>query len=321
MNAAVLHKVGEAPRYEQFADPVAEEGEVLVEMLASAVKQLDRARAAGTHYSAMQLPAVCGTDGVGRLPDGTRVFCGGPRAPYGTMAERAAVPRAWCLPLPERVDDATAAAIFNPGLSSWMALKHRARFEPGETVLILGATGTSGMLAVQLARQFGAARVVAAGRNRQTLENLHELGADATIQLDLPDAELAEAFAREGGEEGFNVVIDYVWGRPVEVLLTAMTRRTLHTSETRSRLVQVGEMAGATAAIPAAVLRSSRLEILGSGTGNAPSPREIGEAAQGLLRSLEEGKVKVEAAPVPLAEVEQAWKRGDVNGRRLVLIP
>lgn len=213
MNAAVLHALGKQPRFEPFPDPVAGPGEVIVEVRAAALKPVDKQLAAGTHYaSPRELPLICGADGVGLLENGTRVFFGGPRPPYGAMAERTVVRRVQCFPIPDALDDQTAAAIPNPGVSAWLSLKHRARLAPGETVLILGSTGVTGKLALQIAKILGAGRVVAAGRNEEVLNTLHELGADETIRLNQPDQDLTEAFRRAAGEKGFDVIIDYLWG-------------------------------------------------------------------------------------------------------------
>ena len=168
MKAAVLHQLGETPCCEDFPAPVPGEGEVLVQVRAAAIHPSTRAVAAGSHYARPRaLPAGCGLDGVGVLPDGTRVFFGGPRAPHGSMAERAVVARARCWPVPAGVDDATAAALPNPAMSSWLPLVFRAKLLPGETVLVLGATGTAGRLAVRIAKLLGAERVIAAGRSRR----------------------------------------------------------------------------------------------------------------------------------------------------------
>jgi NADPH2:quinone reductase len=268
MKAAVLHKLGNPPRYEDFPDPQPREGEVIVHVKAASLKNIDKAMANGSHYdSHRELPAVCGIDGVGVLDDGTRVFCGGARPPYGMMAEQAVVSRVRCLSVPDGIDDDTAAALPNPALSSWLPLVWRARLKPGETVLILGATGVAGKLAIQIAKHLGAGRVVAAGRNRRVLETLPELGADATIPLDEPDQELRAAFRREAGNKPFDVVLDYVWGHPTEVLLDALTGHDVMAHRNPLRLVEIGEMAGPTISLPAAALRSSGIEIYGSGGG------------------------------------------------------
>ena len=170
MNAAVLNTINQKPCFAQFPEPVAEENEVIVHVRAAALKPIDKQMASGSHYAAHgKLPVVCGMDGVGRLDDGTRVFFGGPRPPYGSMAERTVVSRARCFPIPDNVNDDIAAAVVNPGLSAWGAFVWRAQLAPGETVLILGATGVTGKLAIQMAKLLGAGRVIAVGRNEQVL--------------------------------------------------------------------------------------------------------------------------------------------------------
>ena len=322
MKAAVLSAIGTAPRCEEFSEPEANEGEVIVRVLAAALKPVDRQMASGTHYaSPMKLPMVCGSDGVGVLKDGTRVFFAGTRPPYGTMAERTVVAAMRCFPLPDNVDDVTAAAVFNPGLSAFGALKWRAQVASGETVLVLGATGVTGKLAVQTAKLLGAGRVVALGRNEEVLSTLHELGADATIPLNQTGRELTESFAREASGKGFDVMIDYLWGAPTEALMAAITRKDFNPATARVRLVQVGESAGATISLPAAVLRSSRLEILGAGSGSAPASREAwGEAIQWLLGHVARGTLRIDTERVRLRDIEAEWGR-ERSGRRAVVIP
>src|SRR6266849_2140429 len=321
MKAAVLRAFGKPPRFEEFPDPEASQGEVIVHVKAASLKNIDKMMASGSHYdSHTKLPVVCGTDGVGVLDDGTRVFCGGCRPPYGMMAERTVVSRTWCLPIPDGIDDVTAAALPNPALSSWLSLVWRAQLKRGETALILGATGVAGKLAVQIAKHLGAGRVVAAGRNEQVLRTLNDLGADATIHLDQPDKELAEAFIREVGHKPFDVIIDYLWGHPTEVLLDALTGHDLKAEATRIRLVEVGEMAGPTIALPAAALRSSGLELYGGGGGSGPH-HAILQAVPQVWALATGGKLRIKTEPVPLADVESAWQRQDLDGRRLVIVP
>jgi NADPH:quinone reductase-like Zn-dependent oxidoreductase len=322
MNAAVLHTINQPPRFEQFPEPVAKEDEVIVHVLAAALKPIDKQMASGSHYAAHgKLPVVCGMDGVGRLDEGTRVFFGGPRPPYGSMAERTVVSRARCFPIPDNVNDDIAAAVVTPGLSAWGALVWRAQLARGETVLILGATGVTGRLAIQMAKLLGAERVIAAGRNEQVLNTLHDLGADTTICLGKPGQDLTEAFAREAGDNGFDVIIDFLWGPTTEALLAAITRKDLKPASSRVRLVEVGKIAGPTISLAAAVLRSSRLEILGAGSGNAAASPEIWiEAVRQLMSNIGRGTLRIDIERVPLGEVENAWHQ-EQHGRRAVIIP
>ena len=320
MRAAVVRAFGGLPRIEEFPEPIASEGEVLVEVLAAGLHPVVKALADGSHYgSTGELPLVPGVDGVGILEDGTRVYFGGVRPPYGTMAERAVVPRAMCFPLPDGLDDAITAAVMNPGMAAWLALSWRGRLAPGETVLILGATGASGQIAVQLAKALGAGRIIAAGRNERVLSVLRDLGADATIRLDRPDQAVTEDVVREAGEAGIHVIVDYLWGRPTEAVVAAITRKGLRHVAPRVRLVEVGESAGPTITLPAAVLRSSGLEIYGSGAGTIPIDR-IMESIPQFMARLASGELRVDAERVPLGAIEDAWQR-DQRGRRLVIIP
>lgn len=319
MLAAVLHTLGRPPRCEQFLEPVAQDGEVIVDVVAAALKPVDKQMAGGSHYASPQkLPVICGTDGVGRLRDGRRMFFGGARSPYGSMAQRTVVRGAFTFAIPDALSEEAAAAIVNPGVSAWLSLAHRAKLAPGENVLILGATGVTGKLAVRIAKLLGAARVVAAGRNREALGKLHELGADATIQLDAPAKELSEAFTREAGQAGFQVVIDYVWGQPAEAFLQAITRKEFAAVESEIRYVQVGESAGATISLPAAVLRSTPLTIMG--TAGIASREFLVEALQKVMAHAASGELEIETERVPLAEIEAAWGR-EPRGKRIVIIP
>ena len=319
MKAAVLHTLGKPPRCEDFPEPVAGDGEVMVDILAASLKPVDKQMAAGAHYaSPRKLPVVCGIDGLGRLGNGQRVFFGGARAPYGSMAQRTVVRQAFAFPIPDGMSDEVAAALPNPGVSAWLSLAFRAKLVPGENVLVLGATGVTGKLAIRTAKLLGAARVVAAGRNRDRLNALLPLGADATIPLDLSDAELAEAFAREAGSAGFQVVLDYIWGHPAEVLLGAMARKEFAAIESETRYLQVGEGAGASISLPAAVLRSAPITIMGT-AGTPPIPTLV-DAMQKVMAHGARGDLQIETQRIPLAEIEAAWEQ-DQQGKRFVVIP
>jgi NADPH2:quinone reductase len=320
MHAAVLHTIGAAPRYQEFPEPVIsdKDSEAIVHVHAASLKPVDKQLAAGSHFaSRRELPCVCGSDGVGHLDDGRRVFFGGPRPPHGAMAERTVVPRAFTFPVPDNVDDQTAAALPNPGVSAWLSLTYRAKLARGENVLILGATGVTGKLAVKIAKLLGAARVIAAGRNDQALNTLRDLGADATISLALPAAELSDAFVREAGQSGFQVVLDYVWGPPAEAFLAAIIRREFVVIQSETRFVQVGESAAPTITLPAAVLRSTALTILG--TAGIPPLDVLVEAFNQVMAYAAKGDLQIDTERVPLSDIENAWKR-DQPGCRLVIM-
>ena len=321
MDAAVLHALGEIPRFGRFEEPIAGSGEALVHVRAAAIKPLDRAIARGTHYARPRaLPVVCGMDGAGRLEDGTRVYFMAMHAPFGAMAQRSVA--SWHVPVPDGVDDVTAAALVNPGIAAWLPLSWRAGLVPGESVLIMGATGNAGRLTVPIARLLGASRVVAAGRR---LDVLAALGADAVIDLNQPAADLTRAFAEAAGPQGFDVIVDYLWGPPTEALIGALGGAGLATAakgaERGIRLVSVGEMAGAKIALPSAVFRSSHLRILGSGTGNFPPLPQMKAIIGQLFAFAASGLLEVTTESVDLADIADAWERAGVSDRRLVVMP
>src|SRR6202050_3101586 len=224
MKAAIVLGAGQTPMYRDFSEPLPSSGESRVTVAAAALSQVVKSRASGAHYSSSgQFPFVVGIDGVGRLDDGSRVYFVLPRAPYGSMAERTVAPPARCLPLPDDLDDVTAAAIANPGMSSWAAYVERANLERGETVLVTGAAGTAGRLAVQIARHLGAAKVIATARNADALKSAAALGADVMIPLVDDEAALEESFRQEFADR-VDVVLDYLWGKSAERLLIAAAK-------------------------------------------------------------------------------------------------
>jgi NADPH:quinone reductase-like Zn-dependent oxidoreductase len=315
MKAAVVAKAGQTPIYGDFADPIAAAGEQRIAVTASAISQVTKSRASGKHYSSSgAFPFVPGIDGVGRREDGSRVYFVLPRASYGGMAEQTVVPSAQCLPLPDNLDDITAAAIANPGLSSWAALRDRAKLRPGETVLINGATGIAGRLAVQIARHLGAAKVIATGRNRDALDSLTALGADVTIPL-VEDADTLEESFKPLFAEGVDVVLDYLWGRSTERLLIAAAKASPEAKPIR--FVQIGSVSGGDITLPSAVLRASAIELMGSGIGSIPLDRLIAATGK-LLRAAVPAGLKIAVNPIPLQKIEQAWALND-SSRRIVV--
>lgn len=312
MKAAIVTEFGQPPRYGTFDDPVPDAEHDVVRVLAAAVHQVVRSRASGRHYSSTEtLPMVPGIDGVALRADGVRVYTGGCPEPFGTLAESAPVPRGWGVPIPDAVDDATAAALVNPACSSWLPLAPLLSDRPDATVLIHGATGVSGLLAVQIARTLGAARVLAAGRSAARLERARDRGADATVVL---DAALPERLA-QAAPDGVDVIIDYLWGEPTRDLLVALLPGHRHPDRPLD-LIEVGAVAGASLPIDAAWLRSRPLRVRGSGLGSV-GPRAMFEAVGGVLDAAAEGRLNVDFITRPLAEVEDAWD----GTERLVLIP
>jgi len=320
MNAAVVHAYDAPPRYTSFADPIPAESEKLVTVTAAGLHPIVKSLANGTHYgSTGQLPFVAGIDGVGRLTDGTRIYFGSARPPFGTFSDLALAGSVMCLPLPDGIDDAIAAGLANPAMSSWVALTARAKFVSGESVLILGATGVAGQLAVQIARRLGARRVIAAGRNPQALEKLQNLGADSIISLDQDRDALVAAFRRNHDETGIDVVLDYLWGSPAEAALAAFSQKGLSKTAPRVRFIQIGSSAGPSISLPAAALRSSGLELLGSGFGSA-SLEQIREALSQFFAIAAKTPFQSDIKTAPLRDVEALWNTPE-QGTRLVFQP
>lgn len=307
MKAAIVNSFDRVPEYGEFEEPVAQAGEVLIKVSAAGLSQLVRGQAAGRHYSSgTSLPVIPGVDGVGRLAEGRRVYFAFPRAPFGAMAELSVVRSSQYVPLPEELDDVTAAAAANPGMSSWVALNERAKFVAGETVLINGATGVSGRLAIQIAKYLGARRVIATGRNEASVAELPSLGADRVIALDQSPERLTEVFRKEMRENGVSVILDYLWGASAESLIAAVAGHGSGEAEPLIRFVQIGSLSGQMISLPSGALRSSGLELLGSGLGSVSNEvlvKNIGE----LMKAIVPGRLKIAAQAVPLTQVAEAW--------------
>ena len=317
MKAAIVEQAGHAPVYGTFRDPEAAPGQAVVRVTAAALSHVTRSRAAGTHYSgAGALPLVPGLDGVGVDESGRRVYFILPEAPFGGMAERCLVDVRRCIALPEGLGDVEAAAMGITGMSAWAALVERAQLRAGETVLVNGATGASGRLAIQVARHLGAARVVATGRNAAAFDELRALGADATIAL-TDDRDALEAAFRAEFAAGVDVVLDYVWGASAETLIVAAAKAGRDTVPIR--VVQIGAMSGNDIRLPGAALRSSALQLMGSGIGSVPQPRILA-AIRGVLEAAPRAGLRIATRAVPLSEVGTAWSAPDLASR-IVFVP
>jgi NADPH:quinone reductase-like Zn-dependent oxidoreductase len=310
MKAAVVTAFGQPPRYQDFPDPVARsKDEAVVEVLAAGLHPRVRSQAGGYHYtSTSQLPLVPGIDAVVRDPKGQIRYAILDDTTLGTMAERTVIELDRSVVLPSKVDPVQMAAAINPAMSAWVALKHRIQFGRKEHVLILGATGNAGRMAVQVAKRFGAAQVIAAGRDTARLAELPFLGADKTCTFD----QLAVA-----GD--VDVVIDYVWGQPTA---TAMMDILTNRRERGQQLtwIQVGSVGGLESPIPSAALRSARLQIVGSGIGSVPG-RDFVKEIPKIASAVTEGAFDVRAQAVPLSEVEAIWNSPSHTRDRIVLIP
>lgn len=304
MKAFLLDRAGGEPRLADVPEPVAGDGHAVVRVLAAGVNPVDLLQAADP---GRPVPRVVGNEAVA-LVDGQRSYAERTVAPHGSFAEKAVVDPALAIPLPDDVDDDAALSIGIAGIAAWMTLHRVAVLQPGETALVLGATGAVGRNAVQVARLLGAGRVVAAGRNAERLAELADLGADATVALGGDDDAAALAEATRGGAD---VVLDVVYGRPLVAALRA-TRQ-------GARVVSAGRSAGTEATIPFDALRGRTL-LTHSNQLTDPAPKR--EAFLWLLERLRAGDLTTSTRVLPLAEAPEAWALQRTSpGTKLVLRP
>jgi NADPH:quinone reductase-like Zn-dependent oxidoreductase len=312
MKAAIVTAAGKPPVCAEFNEPTAAQGLELITVSASALSQFSKSRSSGAHYSSESaFPAVAGVDGVGRTEDGRRVYFVLPESPYGALAERCLVCTKQCIELADSLDDITAAALANPGMSAWAALVERAHLQPGETVLVNGATGTAGRVAVPLAKYLGAGKVIATGRNQEELQELLSLGADTVIPFTIDTlhplgAKNYERALQEVFAQGINVVIDYLWGESAQTVIVAIAKSV--EDATPVRFVHVGGASGQQdIALPGAALRSSAIQLMGSGIKSVPMPKLL-DAVRRVFEAASPARLQIATRTMPLSEIEAAWK-------------
>ncbi len=318
MKAAIIHKLGTIPHYEEFPDPVPEnEEQVLITVKASSIKQLDKLRVSGKHYTTFSsFPTTVGVDGAGILENGKRIYTSGIT---GMIAEKALVKKNSWVELPDSIDFETAAALPNALIGSDMALLFQAKIKEDDTILINGATGITGKIAVQMARYRGASRIIVTGRDPESLQSLKELGADEIVSLKSDDETIINQLVRLNKETPVDIVLDYVWGHPVELILTALKEIKPHPV----RIITIGEMAGATISLPSSILRSKQIEILGSGIGSLKQ-EDISFYMKNILPEIfqlaTQGKLKIDIEVMELKDIETAWQKNDSRKRIVIKI-
>jgi len=323
MRAAVVRKHGAPPEYETHSVPRRGPGQALIAVTAAPVNPLDLLCASGTSYfGAPALPYVPGAQGVGvvaesdTLPAGQRVWFSGSAgmAPGdGTMAEFCVAADAAALPLPAAVVDDLAAALGLSAIAAWMAVKWRGQIQPGEHVLVLGASGTVGQVGVQAARLLGAGRVIAACRDAHGRARAADLGADAVADLTGDDPAVLARRLADAADGRIDLVLDPVWGLPAQAALQVLSPG--------GRLVNLGSAAAAQASFGSATLRSGVLSVLGY-TNNALSPEQKAAALGEILAHAAAGRLTTDRERLPLAAVADGWSRcGEAPHRRAVMIP
>lgn len=307
MRAAILQAPATDPVVGDFDDSTATGGGVVVQVAVAGVNPIDIRLASG-QLGQPRTPCVVGLEGVGALDDGSRVYFGSCVWPYGSWAERTLIDRARAYPVPDGLSDELAVAIGIAGLAAWLPLEHHADVQPGESVLVLGATGSVGRVAVQAAKILGAGRVVAAARHADALREVESLGADATVVLGHGDD--AQALKDAAGD-GFDVVIDPLYGAPFEAALKA--------AAIGARLITIGESAGPVASVPFRALQG-RTHV---GHSSAMLPRELARDAYAkLAEHAAAGRIHVEIKRFSLDEAVDAWHaQADSPRSKLVVVP
>jgi len=306
MHTALVTKWGDPPKYVEVDTPPvpsADSDLIQVKLVASCLHQLARSRAAGTHYSAKTLPHVPGVDGIGTTSDGKSVYFS-TLGTGGSMSDIINVPKKDTTPLPEGLDPIQAAALLNPAMSSWMAMRTRTDNLPEKfTALIMGATTMSGTIAIPIVRSLGAAKVIGVARN---VAALGALDLDETIQL-MDSAEETD-FSKLGDVD---VILDYLWGPPTAHMFNQLA------SKVPVQYIQIGAKAGFEANLAAANLRSKQITMRGAGVGSWTLPQLVAEYGN-ILNALK-GVKKQEVRVAKLADAEKVWNEKS-NGR-MVFVP
>jgi NADPH:quinone reductase-like Zn-dependent oxidoreductase len=320
VKAAIVTSPEAIPEYGEFADPAVDDGFELVDLVAAGLHPIVRSLATGRHYgSTGSWPRIPGVDAVARTAAGELIFTGFVRPPYGTFAQRMAVPKAMRFALPSGADPVRIAGGLNPGLSSWLPLNARVA-ERGaiDTVLILGVTGMAGSLAVQHARLLGASSIVGVGRNPIALARAAELGAKTVALTGDRDADVAALTDALNGAAP-SIVLDFLWAGAAETAFMALARRGLEEDTADIAYVQIGAVAGPDAAVPSSLLRSRRIRISGSGAGAASIADVIAQIPI-YMQLIAERKIDVPTQTFPLSSVADAWIAPAESTRRIVMV-
>jgi NADPH:quinone reductase-like Zn-dependent oxidoreductase len=308
MRAASITELGRLPELGEAPEPVRAPGEALIRVLAAPLNPIDVNVGAGRFYGGSPpCPYVPGCEGVGRVVEGEALAAGtlvwahgagmGTRRD-GALAELLAVDEGVCVPLPDDVDPALAGALGIAGIAGWLPVAVRAPVEAGETVLVLGATGTVGLVALQGARLLGAGRVVAAGRRASGLERALRLGADRVVSLEEDD--LVGALREACGGDGPTLVVDPLWGEPAVAAAGA--------AAPGARIVNIGQSAGPAAPLLSADVRGKQLNVLGFS--NFGTPRKVmNREYLRLVDHARAGRLSVDVAAFAFDDVAEAWQR------------
>jgi NADPH:quinone reductase-like Zn-dependent oxidoreductase len=311
MRAAVVRQPRATPVLEQFTDPRPGPGVSVGSLVAASLNPVDVAFVNDQFpLRRLQPPCVAGYEAVVQLADGTRWYVTAPPSPYGTLADLVPVPDADSFPVPAGLDPALAAAIGVAGLAGWLALEYRARLQPGETVLVLGAAGSAGQLAVQSARALGAGLVVGAARGKD-LPQAAALRADAAV--DLADEQAIEAALAAAAPGGYDVIVDFLWGE--------VAPRAMNHAKRGGRYIQVGNSAGAESTIGGLVLRNKLLTLIGHSLFATPVEDRRSAYAR-MAGHATDGKITLDLEQTRLEDISGTWEHLKSGApRKLVVTP
>jgi NADPH:quinone reductase-like Zn-dependent oxidoreductase len=326
MRAAIVRAHGGVPELEEVDDPEPSDGSEVLEVEAAGMNPVDVRIASGEFaLERHKPPYVAGKEGVGRRSDGSLVYFDWSRDRFGAFAERTLIDAGGGYPVPNGLDPALAVCLGVSGLAAWMGLEWRGRLAYGETVLVLGASGVVGQIAVQAAKLLRAGRVVAAARDDQALKRARSLGADAIVRLGdgrpLGDparrtarhTELVEALREASGGDGYHVVLDPLWGEPAAAAIATLVPY--------GRLIHVGQSAGIDVTLSSPSLRSKPIDLLGYTNYNVPEEQKAA-AYERMTRLARDGELRVEIERLRLDDVPAAWERqGTSPHRKLVIRP
>jgi NADPH:quinone reductase-like Zn-dependent oxidoreductase len=310
MRAAILRAHGAVPELDEIDEPA---GAEVLDVLAAGINPVDVRIASGTFPNERhEPPYVAGKEGVGRRADGSLVYFALSVEPYGAFGERTQIAAGAGYPVPDGLDPTLAVCLGVAGLAAWLPLEWRGRLAPGESVLILGASGVVGQIGVQAAKLLGAGRVVAAARSEEGLERARALGADATVRLGAAEPDQLAAELRDAaGGDGFDLVLDPLWGEPAVCALAAL--------KPFGRLAQMGQSADANATLSSSAVRAKPVEIVGYTNYTAGEERKAAAYAR-MAAYAAAGEIKVTVDRVALDAVPELWGRSGA-GRKLVVVP
>ncbi len=315
MKAAILHHYDESPKFGEQPCPEPIAGQECIRVKAAPLKNFDRLTTRSQFYARIKnLPAVIGSDGVGLTSNGKRVYAPGAT---GMLAKHAIIDPSKAIAIPENVDWETAAALPNAVMGAVLPLVIKGNIQKGDRIIIHGATGFTGQIATQAARYYGAQSIIVTGRDERRLNRLEKWGA--TEILSLQDSSWTSRIEELQKEKPADIVLDYIWGSPAEALLTSLSKGPTYST----RYIDLGNTAGDRITVPAGLIRSSTIEILGAGVGSYTA-EEWGRLSHEFIPEMyalaEKGALEVPIQKERLSAIESLWQTPSEAGTRTVFI-